>query len=149
MPGASAAFDGFRPGLVQRQLVPLLDLLKVRARGVEIDLCPLTHVVGLVVAGLDEDQGVALGQRVADLGVHLSDHAADTRGDDVLHLHGLHDHQRLTPLHLITDPDGDLDDRALDRGERCTRALGALLLRHHAGLLRVDPSVFEHSQWVG
>ena len=70
------------------------------------------------------------GQAVAGCDGDLADHRAFFGLEDVFHLHGLDDGERLARLDRIALVDGDGDDEAGHGAEQQVRGIGRLLLRH-------------------
>jgi hypothetical protein len=101
--GLAPPRHGLRARRVQGLLVPCDDLGQVGPDEVEVDRLFLHRAAAGVLALLDEGQRMALVDRVAGLDVQRPHHARDLGGDHVLHLHGLHDHQRLAGAHGVAD----------------------------------------------
>ena len=112
--GLSAPGNGLRPVLVQAKREPTFDICEVRTR--------LTDRCGLVISRRPGDlRQTQYGERLVGLyhrigfHPHLGHDAASLRLDDVLHLHGFEDDQRLACRHLLSHLRADLDDQGLHR----------------------------------
>ena len=135
--------DGLRPVLVQGVGVAANVLFEVGPDVVGVDL--LDGVGGLASLGrLDEDQGIALADRVADGHRDLAHRSARVGAEHVLHLHRLDHRDLLSAQDLVALLDIDADDRALDRccdadrsfesGRGCRRLADGIRLIRLGGL---------------
>ena len=107
--------DGLGAVLVVDVGVAFVGLLEVRADVVEVLFLGHGHRVDADLGFFDEDDRVALAHHVAFGKSDLADDAVAVRGDDVLHLHGLHDGDLLAFADLVAGGDVEGHDRALDR----------------------------------
>ena len=116
------ACDGFRPGRVESDGVPRAHVLEVAAksaRGGAGRLCGLGRGAG---ARREDEQQLALLDRVADRDRHAL-HDAGRLGEHlVLHLHRLEHEQRRAGCHLFRGAAGDRHDDARERS--CDGELG-------------------------
>ena len=104
--------------------MPGVDLREVGAHPVQVDgpgVAGRRHVHG---ARLENDEPVALVDRVAGADFDRAHDARDRRRDDVLHLHRFHDDELAAGGHLVARGDVDGDDRALHRRPHDDRVVG-------------------------
>ena len=103
------------PLLVERQRAALEVFGEIGADVIEVDLLLDRRARHLDVGLLDEQQRVTLVDRLARLDGDAPHVAARRAADLVLHLHGVHDQQRLAGRHGIALLHREADDRALHR----------------------------------
>ena len=121
---AAAAGEGVGPVLVEGGGVALVHLGEVGSDVVEVDL--LLDGLARCVDGcfVDEDDRMAFVDGVAGRDGDLADDAAGFGVDLVLHLHGVHDEEKLAFAHGIARSHVDRDDGALQGGEHGVDAFG-------------------------
>ena len=100
---------------------------------VEIEVVALAGGGGIHVLRREHQEHVALDDRVtyghSEL-LHLAGHLGR---DDVLHLHGLHHGQQLAGVDQVARRDGQLDHRALERGDHGEVTVGQVRRRWSDG----------------
>ncbi len=115
MVGLAAPGDGVRPARVLAEGLPLQHLGQVRTDRVEV----ARRLFGLVLAAdlgrLEEDDRVALVDRVSFPCARPAHDAAARRGDEVLHLHRFEDGDLLARADAIAVRNIDRDDGPLQR----------------------------------
>ena len=125
LPGRPAAGHHVRPGRVEPDGVAVEHLTQIGPDPVEVQ----PRAAGLLrhrhVQRLEEGQRVALGDGVALLGQPTQHAPAAGGDDDVLHLHGLHDEERLPGVDEVAARDEEGHHRALERGGHADGAVRA------------------------
>src|SRR5215208_5972276 len=110
-----AAGDRLRPGGVQLARLAVQHLAQVRADLVEVDGLLGRRLAALDFTLLEEEERVALVERVPRRHGDAPDDAAGLRLDLVLHLHRFHDEQELARPHGVALVYLYSHDRALER----------------------------------
>ena len=113
--GLAPARPGVGPLVVERERAAFEILGKVGPDMVEVDLLLGRRAFHVDVGLLDEQQRMAFVDRLAGLDRDPPHVAARRTADLMLHLHGVHDQERLAGGDGVALLHGDADDRALHR----------------------------------
>ena len=146
--GLAPPRHGVRPLVVQRERPALEIFGKIGPDMIEVDRLLDRRALHLDVGFLDEQQRMALVDRLAGLDRNPPHIAARRAPDLVLHLHGIHDQQRLTGSDGIALLDRKADDRALHRRGNRHRAFGRIGRRVGRRLLLRRLAEGQHGQRV-